>query len=119
MDIHWGILGCGDVCEVKSGPAFNKIDRSRLVAVMRRDEAKARDFAQRHRVPRFYTDAQDLINDKEINAVYIATPPASHEDYAIQVMEAGKPVYIEKPVALNGESCERILKASERLGIEA
>lgn len=119
MDIHWGILGCGDVCEVKSGPAFNKIDRSRLVAVMRRDEAKARDFAQRHRVPRFYTDAQDLINDKEINAVYIATPPASHEDYAIQVMESGRPVYIEKPVALNSESCERILKASERLGVKA
>jgi predicted dehydrogenase len=118
-DIRWGILGCGDVCEVKSGPAFNKIDRSRLVAVMRRDEAKARDFAQRHHVPKFYTDAKDLIRDNDINAVYIATPPASHENYAIQVMEAGKPVYIEKPVALNSDACERILRASERLGVKA
>lgn len=118
-EIRWGILGCGDVCEVKSGPAFNKVMNSKLVAVMRRDAEKARDFAIRHRVPKYYSDANELIHDEEINAVYIATPPASHEGYAIQSMRAGKPVYIEKPVALNAESCERILQTSRELRVKA
>jgi 1,5-anhydro-D-fructose reductase (1,5-anhydro-D-mannitol-forming) len=117
--IHWGILGCGDVCEVKSGPAFNKVANSKLVAVMRRDGAKAKDFAQRHGVPKYYDNASQLIADDEINAIYIATPPAYHEDYAIQAMKAGKPVYIEKPVSVNSASCERMLKASQDLGIKA
>ena len=47
--IHWGIIGCGNVTEVKSGPAFNKVDGSELLAVMRRDAAKAADYAERHR----------------------------------------------------------------------
>lgn len=118
-EIRWGILGCGDVCEVKSGPAFNKVSHSRLVAVMRRDQAKAKDFAFRHRVPRYYTDANDLIYDEEVNAIYIATPPAFHEAYAIQAMRAGKPVYIEKPVAMNSASCERILAVSRELDMKA
>src|SRR5688500_7382014 len=105
--VRWGIIGCGDVCEVKSGPAFSKIANSSLVAVMRRDADKAKDYATRHGVPKFYTDAQQLINDPEVNAVYIATPPAQHEEYAIQSMQTGKPVYVEKPIALNAAACLR------------
>lgn len=118
-EIRWGILGCGDVCEVKSGPAFNKVKHSRLAAVMRRDGEKAKDFARRHGVPKYYNDASLLIADDEVNAIYIATPPAFHEAYAILAMEAGKPVYIEKPVALNTESCQRMIKASKELGVKA
>lgn len=118
-EIRWGIIGCGDVCEVKSGPAFNKVSHSSLIAVMRRDREKAADFARRHNVPRYYSSASDLINDPDINAVYIATPPAQHETIAIQCMAAGKPVYIEKPIALSAESCERILDASRSLGVKA
>jgi 1,5-anhydro-D-fructose reductase (1,5-anhydro-D-mannitol-forming) len=117
-EIRWGILGCGDVCEVKSGPAFNKIEHSRLVAVMRRDGEKAKDFARRHHVPKYYTDAHELIADPDINAIYIATPPVYHEDYAIQCMQAGKPVYIEKPLALNSASSERMLNASRQMKIK-
>jgi len=80
--INWGIIGCGNVTELKSGPAFNKVDGSRLVAVMRRDAAKAKDYARRHNVPRWYSDANLLINDPEVNAVYIATPPNTHAEYA-------------------------------------
>ena len=118
-EVRWGIVGCGDVCEVKSGPAFNKVPHSTLVAVMRRDGEKAKDFARRHNVPKYYTDARQLINDPDVNALYIATPPASHEEYAIEAMKAGKPVYIEKPVTLNSESCERIRDASTTLDIKA
>ena len=113
--IRWGIIGCGDVTEIKSGPAFNKVNNSSLVAVMRRDADKAKDYAQRHAVPKWYDDASDLINDEEVNAIYIATPPAFHEEYAIKAMNEGKPVYIEKPMALNFESANMIAKiASEK-----
>ncbi len=115
--INWGIIGCGNVTEVKSGPAFNKVAGSRLMAVMRRNAALAGDYAKRHKVPKFYTDAEDLINDKEVNAVYVATPPGSHKEYGIAAIRAGKPVYIEKPMALNYKECQEINEASEKYGI--
>jgi predicted dehydrogenase len=117
--VNWGIIGCGDVCEVKSGPAFYKIAGSKLVAVMRRDAGKAKDFATRHGASRYYTNADDLINDNEINAVYIATPPSSHEAYALKALQAGKPVYIEKPVALDAASCKRMIEASKMHAVPA
>jgi predicted dehydrogenase len=113
-EIRWGIIGCGDVCEVKSGPAFNKVAHSRLVAVMRRDGLKAKDYALRNNVPKYYDDAARLIADPEINAIYIATPPDTHESYAIAAMKAGKPLYIEKPVTLDSASCERLIRACEQ-----
>ena len=102
--IKWGIIGCGDVTEVKSGPAFNKVKNSELVAVMRRNAAKAEDYARRHHVPRWYSDAQQLIDDPEVNAIYVATPPQSHEEYTIRALKAGKPVYVEKPMTINSAS---------------
>ncbi len=112
--IIWGIIGCGDVTEVKSGPAFNLLPNSELAAVMRRDEAKAADYAQRHHVKKWYANAADLINDDEVNAVYIATPPAYHETYTVQALKAGKPVYVEKPMALDSVECTRMMEASEK-----
>ena len=112
--VMWGIIGCGDVCEVKSGPAFSKVAGSSLQAVMRRDPSKAADFARRHNVPLSYSDASMLINNPRVNAIYIATPPESHENYAIESIRAGKPVYIEKPVATSTASCQRILEASSK-----
>ena len=115
--IRWGIIGCGDVTEVKSGPAFNKVEGSELLAVMRRDASLAEDYARRHNVPRFYSNAYDLINDKDINAIYVATPPSSHAEYGIASIKAGKPVYIEKPMALNYSECLEINNASEKYGV--
>lgn len=116
--INWGIIGCGDVTEVKSGPAFNKVPHSKLVAVMRRNAAKAEDYARRHGVPKWYSDAQQLIEDAEVNAVYIATPPSSHMDYAIKALRAGKPVYLEKPVTLNAQEAEEIRKVVDETGVK-
>ncbi|WP_443944119.1 Gfo/Idh/MocA family protein [Pedobacter sp. AW1-32] len=114
--LNWGIIGCGDVTEVKSGPAFNKVEHSYLLAVMRRDEEKAADYAKRHCIDRYYTVANELIQDQEVQAVYIATPPASHEEYAVASLAAGKPVYVEKPMALNAEGARRMLSASQKSG---
>jgi 1,5-anhydro-D-fructose reductase (1,5-anhydro-D-mannitol-forming) len=112
--VNWGIIGCGDVCEVKSGPAFNKIPESKLVAVMRRNEARAKDFARRHQVPKYYTDAADLVNDREVNAIYIATPPSSHEQYTEMALKAGKPVYVEKPVTISVSSLKRMIETEKQ-----
>ena len=112
--INWGIIGCGNVTEVKSGPAFNKVEGSKLMAVMRRNASLAEDYAHRHNVPKFYSNAVDLINDKDINAIYVATPPGSHAEYGIASIKAGKPVYIEKPMALNYAECLQINRASEK-----
>ncbi|HEX2394733.1 MAG TPA: Gfo/Idh/MocA family oxidoreductase, partial [Bacteroidales bacterium] len=115
--INWGIIGCGNVTELKSGPAFNKIPGSRVVGVMRRDGVKAADYARRHNVDFWYTDADELIGNPEINAVYIATPPASHTDYAIRVLKSGKPVYVEKPMAASYADCIKMKEASDTAGL--
>jgi predicted dehydrogenase len=118
MEISWGIIGCGDVTEVKSGPAFNKVADSKLTAVMRRNKEKAADYARRHNVPKWFSDADELINDPDVNAIYIATPPDSHEDFAIKAMRAGKPVYLEKPMTLNAASAERIATVAGETGVK-
>ena len=115
--IHWGFIGCGAVTEMKSGPAFSKVEGSDVVAVMRRDGDKARDYALRHGIGRWYDNAEDLINDPEVNAVYIATPPGSHAAYAIAAMRAGKPVYVEKPMAASREEAEAMNRVSEETGV--
>jgi len=115
--IRWGIIGCGNVTEVKSGPGFQKAEGSQLTAIMRRDGAKARDYAERHGVPRWYDDADRLIHDPEVDAVYVATPPSTHADYAVRVARAGKPVYVEKPMARDAGECRRMIAACREAGV--
>ncbi|MBN1640465.1 MAG: Gfo/Idh/MocA family oxidoreductase [Anaerolineae bacterium] len=115
--VRWGIVGCGNVTEVKSGPALQKARGSELVAVMRRHGDLARDYAQRHNVARWYDDAADLIGDPEVNAVYVATPPSTHLEYAIMAARAGKPVYVEKPMARTHAECVEMIAACEAAGV--
>ena len=116
--INWGIIGCGDVTEIKSGPAFNNVNNSNLVAVMSRNGSKAMDYAKRHHVLKCYDDAYMLINDPEVNAIYVATPPSSHEEYAIASLMAGKPVYVEKPMALTYLSALQMKAMVENTGVK-
>ena len=108
--IKWGIIGCGDVAEVKSGPAFQKVANSTLIAVMRRNVAKVEDFAKRHQVPFWYNTVEAVLNHPEINAVYIATPPSSHLQIAKQCLAANKFVYLEKPITINTEEAKELEK---------
>ena len=117
QEVRWGIIGCGNVCEVKSAPAMQQAPHSRLVAVMRRNGEKAADYARRHGVPRWYDDADRLINDPEVNAVYIATPPGSHAAYTLQAARAGKPVYVEKPMARTYAECREMIAACRDAGV--
>src|SRR5690349_18239861 len=115
--IRWGIIGCGDVTEIKSGPGFQKAEGSELVAVMRRDAAKARDYAERHKVPRWYSDADALLADRDVDAVYVATPTSSHKEYVLKAARAGKPVLVEKPMAASVGDCEAMIAACREAGV--
>ena len=109
--IRWGIIGCGDVTEVKSGPAFQHAQGSELVAVMRRNGELAADYARRHGVPRWYDDADALIADPEVDAIYVATPVSTHMEYALRASAAGKPAYVEKPMARSHVECVTMIEA--------
>ena len=115
--IQWGFIGCGSVTEQKSGPAFQKVKDSEVIAVMSRNGEKAEAYAKKNNIKKWYDDAQELVDDPEINAVYIATPPSSHATYAIMAMKAGKAVYIEKPMAVDYEECLRINRISQETGM--
>jgi predicted dehydrogenase len=116
-EVRWGIIGAGDVCEVKSGPSFQITRKSKLVAIMRRNAEKAKNYAKRHGVPKWYDNADELINDPDVNAIYIATPPNSHKDYTLKAAAAGKPVYVEKPMARTYKECKEMVRCCNDLGV--
>jgi predicted dehydrogenase len=116
-EVRWGIIGVGNVCEVKSAPAMMLIDNSSLVAVMRRDAAKAEDYARRHGVPAWYDDADKLIGDSRVNAIYIATPPHVHLEMTRKAAAVGKPVYVEKPMARTWAECLQMIDVCEKAGV--
>jgi 1,5-anhydro-D-fructose reductase (1,5-anhydro-D-mannitol-forming) len=115
--VTFAIIGCGDVTEKKSGPAFQKIPGSRLKTVMRRDEAKLKDYAARHCVEHYTTDYLEILNDPEIDAVYIATTPNMHKFYTLEAAKYGKAVYVEKPMALTVKECREMTAACEAAGV--
>ncbi len=115
--MRWGFIGAGDVTEVKSGPAFSRVPGSSVSVVMRRDEARVRDYAARHGVPRWTTDAAEVVMADDVDAVYVATPPSSHANYVQLAAAAGKPVYVEKPLARTAAEAEAMLRATEAAGV--
>ena len=115
--IRWGMIGCGDVTEKKSGPGFAKAANSQLVAVMRRNGALAADYARRHGVTRWHDDADAIIGARDIDAVYIATLTDTHREYALRCAAAGKPVYVEKPMGMNHAECLDMIAACRVAGV--
>lgn len=115
--VKWGMIGVGNVTEIKSGPALYKIPHSALMAVTSRTKEKAEDYARRHAVPKVYGDVATLLEDPEIDIIYIATPPNTHKDYALQAIQAGKPVYVEKPMAMSLDAATVMLEMAKRAGL--
>jgi predicted dehydrogenase len=116
--VRWGILGFGDVVERKSGKAFSQAPGSRLVAVMARNPEKAAAYAARHGVVKWFSKAEDLIADDEVDAVYIATPPYLHAPQTIAIAERGKHILCEKPMAMNLSECDDMIRAAEENGVQ-
>lgn len=115
--VRWGMIGCGSVAERKSAPAYQQVESFRLQGVYGRTRAKVEDYAARHTVPRVFDSAAALINASDIDAIYIATPPDSHETYALEIARAGKPCCIEKPMAPDHAACVRICDAFAERGL--
>lgn len=84
---------------------------------MRRSEEKVIDYAQRHGIAKWYTSAADLINDPKVNAIYIATPPSAHLELASLAAAAGKPVYVEKPMARTHQECLDMIAVCEKANV--
>ena len=117
-EVHWGIIGCGDVAEHKGGPALYNVAHSRLVAVMSRRPGRAEDFARRHHAQRYYTNVEALLADEEVNAVYVATPPNVHAELTEQAARAGKHVLCEKPMAMTVAECRRMIQVCRDHGVQ-
>ena len=115
--IRWGMIGCGAVAEVKSGPGFYKSKDSALLGVTSADAAMTKSFAERHGVPNAYASTEQLLANPEIDAVYVATPPSSHKPLALQAARAGKHVYVEKPMAMRFEECREIVDVCAQQGV--
>ena len=115
--IRWGMIGCGAVAEVKSGPGFYKAGNSKLLAVTSADPALTKSFAERHGVPKAYETSEQLVADAEVDAVYVATPPSSHKPLSLLVAKAGKHVYVEKPMAMRFEECREIVDVCAQQGV--
>ena len=116
-EICWGIIGVGDVCETKSAQPLIQTTNSSVKAVMRRSSNKAKDFAKRHGITKWYDNADNLLNDPEVNAIYIATPPDTHAAYTLKAAAVGKPVYVEKPMARSHKECESMVAACKKANV--
>lgn len=108
--IHWGIIGGGKVVQHKSGLGFNIEDKSRVVAVMRRNMADAIYTANSLGATKGYTDLATFLVDTEIDAVYIATPPGLHYQQALACLDAEKAVYVEKPFTIQASQAADLVE---------
>src|SRR5437870_4509996 len=119
--LRWGLIGCGDISRKRVAPALRDLPNCDLVAVARSRAELAEPLAQEFGARRWYQDWQTLIQDKDVQAVYIATPVHLHAAQTIAAAEAGKHVLCEKPMALNVEDCDRMIAACRahdvRLGV--
>ena len=115
--IRWGMIGCGNVTEAKSGPGFQQAKGAELVMVASRRGADASNWTRRHGVGRWTGNAEELINDPEVDAVYIATNPDSHRHYTELVAAAGKPVFCEKPMACSYEDALAMKQVCAKAGV--
>jgi predicted dehydrogenase len=111
------LIGCGDIAGKRVAPAFRDLDNCELVAVNRARYDLAEQFARQFTVKRWYRQWQDLLEDEEIDAVYIATPPHLHAEQTIAAAEAGKHVICEKPMALDAQACRRMIAACRTAGV--
>lgn len=111
--LRWGLIGCGDIARKRVAPALRDLANCELVAVSRANSALAEEFAREFGAKHWHKDWRDLISDKEVEAVYIATPVHLHAAQAVEAARAGLHVLCEKPMALNTAECDSMIAACE------
>lgn len=114
--IRWGILGTGKIAgEFAEG--LRQLKDAKLLAVGSRQLATAQRFAHQHDVPRTYGSYTELVEDPEIDVVYIATPHVTHKTYCLLCLSAGKAVLCEKPFTLNRAEAEEVIALARQKGL--
>ncbi len=116
--LGWGIVGTAGIADREMAPAIGKSSGSELVGVVSRDETRAREFAERHGVPRALTSYEELLADPDVDIVYIATPNALHADPTVTAAKAGKHILCDKPLATSVADARRAAEAAEAAGVK-
>ncbi len=114
--INWGFIGTGNIAFCLA-PAVKKTDRACLYGCAARSLAKARSFAEKWDIPVAYGSYDELLSDRKIDVIYIATPHMNHAELAIKAMKAGKAVLCEKPAAVNAAQLREVLEVSKKTGM--
>lgn len=111
MTLKWGVLGAGSVAQRRAMPAIHKATNTELYALFSRDAARAKELATEHNATKAYSNVDDLLNDRELDAIYVSTPVNLHCEQVIAAAERGLHVLCDKPMALTPQECERMITA--------
>ncbi len=115
--LRWGVLSTANIGRAAVNPAIRASRNGELVAVASRDAARAREFAQAHDIPRHHGSYEALLDDPDIDAVYVPLPNALHREWTIRAAEAGKHVLCEKPLAMTASECREMADVAEQAGV--
>ncbi len=117
-EVLWGLTGCGDIAEKRVVKAIQDSANAKLVGCVRRNAERLAEFQSRHAIPKGYPNYRDLVNDPELDAVYVATPVWLHCSQTTKAAEKGKHVLCEKPMAMNPQECRRMMDACRSNGVK-
>jgi D-xylose 1-dehydrogenase (NADP+, D-xylono-1,5-lactone-forming) len=118
MKLRWGLLSTARINRLII-PAIRAAARSELTSVASRDETKALAYASEWQIPRVHRSYEDLLDDPDVDVLYIGLPNSLHVEWTVRALDAGKHVLCEKPMALDPEGIDRIADAVKRTGCAA
>ncbi len=114
MKLKWSIIGCGNIVKRSMGKAFNEADNAELVAVCDIDANRAQQAAGEYGADSFFSSPEELLKNKDVEAVYVATPLFLHEKYTVMAAESGRHVLCEKPMAIDTKQCEAMIDSCSK-----
>ncbi|HEV2580308.1 MAG TPA: Gfo/Idh/MocA family oxidoreductase [Ktedonobacteraceae bacterium] len=117
MSTNWGVIGAGFIANRAVIPAIQAVSDARVLAVASLDEQRAQAAADRFAIPRVYHDYAELLDDLDVQIVYIALPNHLHREWTIRAAQHGKHVLCEKPLALNAAECDEMIHACRQAGV--
>lgn len=116
-NVKWGVLGTASIARGCSIPGMQKADNCDLYAIAGRDINKAEAFKKEFGFEKAYGDYDSLLQDKEVEAVYIPLPNDMHYEWCMKAIKAGKNVLCEKPLAPSQKEAEELFKAADEAGV--
>lgn len=112
--VKWGVLGYARIAKNSVIPALNRAGNSEFYALASRDQAKLEECRSQFNPSKLYDSYQGLLDDPQVQAVYIPLPNSLHKEWAIKAMNQGKHVLCEKPLALTADECEAMMTAAAK-----